>query len=61
MLACSEPEKKMVIIDARNIYETRIGKFDLSSHENSANLKVLDPKSRQVSKSLNLALLLLDM
>lgn len=43
-----EDYKKMVIIDVRNIYETRIGRFDISDHDNAANVTVLDPKSRQV-------------
>lgn len=43
------PYKPMVIIDARNIYETRIGRFDVSDHENASNVTVLDPRSRQVN------------
>ena len=44
--AADTTAKKMVIIDARNIYETRIGRFDVSGHENAANINILDPKTR---------------
>jgi predicted sulfurtransferase len=38
--------RRTAIIDARNIYETRIGRFDVSEHENAANVTVMDPKTR---------------
>ncbi|KAL2993886.1 hypothetical protein AAZX31_10G137200 [Glycine max] len=37
------PEKGLVLLDARNLYETRIGKFDVP------NVETLDPQVRQFS------------
>ncbi|KAL5138639.1 Rhodanese-like domain-containing protein 6 [Glycine soja] len=37
------PEKGLVLLDARNLYETRIGKFDVP------NVETLDPQVRQYS------------
>jgi len=37
------PENGLVLLDARNLYETRIGKFDVP------NVETLDPKVRQYS------------
>lgn len=39
----SGSDKKMILLDARNLYETRIGKFDLPA------VKTLDPEIRQYS------------
>ncbi|KAI3810315.1 hypothetical protein L1987_19927 [Smallanthus sonchifolius] len=39
----SKPSKKFVLLDARNLYETRIGKF------HAPNVKTLDPEIRQYS------------
>ncbi|KZV43675.1 rhodanese-like domain-containing protein 6-like [Dorcoceras hygrometricum] len=39
----SSSDKKMILLDARNLYETRIGKFDLPA------VKTLDPEIRQYS------------
>lgn len=37
------PDKKLILLDARNLYETRIGKFD------TPGVKTLDPEIRQYS------------
>ncbi|KAL7124890.1 hypothetical protein ABFS83_14G079100 [Erythranthe nasuta] len=39
----SGSDKKMILLDARNLYETRIGKFD------TPDVKTLDPEIRQYS------------
>ncbi|KAF5781622.1 putative Rhodanese-like domain, serine hydrolase FSH, Zinc finger, FYVE/PHD-type, rhodanase [Helianthus annuus] len=39
----SETSRKLVLLDARNLYETRIGKF------NAPNVETLDPEIRQYS------------
>ena len=39
----SAEKKEVVVLDARNVYETRIGKF------NVPNAKTLDPEIRQYS------------
>lgn len=39
----SAEKKEVVVLDARNVYETRIGKF------NVPNVKTLDPEIRQYS------------
>lgn len=36
-------DKELVLLDARNLYETRIGKFE------SENVETLDPEIRQYS------------
>jgi predicted sulfurtransferase len=36
-------EKEVVLLDARNLYETRIGKFEVP------NVETLDPETRQYS------------
>jgi predicted sulfurtransferase len=37
------PENSLVLLDARNLYETRIGKF------HAPNVETLDPQVRQYS------------
>lgn len=39
----SVQQKQLVLLDARNIYETRIGKFQ------TPNVETLDPETRQYS------------
>ncbi|KAL6531439.1 Rhodanese-like domain-containing protein 6 [Orobanche minor] len=36
-------DRKLILLDARNLYETRIGKFE------TADVKTLDPEIRQYS------------
>lgn len=38
----------VVLIDVRNIYETRIGRFDVSK-ESESKLVTIDPETRSVS------------
>jgi hypothetical protein len=39
---------EIALIDVRNIYETRIGRFDVSDQVYCNKVKVFDPRSRQV-------------
>lgn len=39
----SDSDRKLILLDARNVYETRIGKFD------HPNVRTLDPETRQYS------------
>lgn len=39
----SKADKELVLLDARNLYETRIGKFK------ATNVETLDPEIRQYS------------